>query len=1001
MMNRYFRFAALMLCACMTLSAPCLSAGWKLVFADDFNRLEPGSNWKATAGEIRVVDGALEIRSKGVGKAMLAGSYPFDVKVVYTAWTPVGVQRCDLTTLINTDDEGGNTGYFIGYGSWMDTLNHILKDGNQEIVASRDYLIGANDRKHRIEAVNDSGHVYLNVDGCRVLDVHDPDPCGGAGEDRIGFYTWCSAMRIDDLKVYVKSSVPRSPGETELTLPIESGPDGKLVCSQKRLHPKISTAIELFNSGRINDAYEALKNAPASLTKAAMLAWVVGHVDFTADRKGTLALLECLRNLPKTPQIRTLETQTRRLAVLAGAVEGNRTHYLPRLLNSINPGHPFHDKALLYQARFYAWQYMEDIKPRPWERSDAILKPLLAKYPNNRIIRMYLGECVPWERNVSCRDPKAPVWARELCETYLRSLAVIEWWGANRQSSDGSVGGGWGDDVELLRTWGPIAAIADGNAFVQNTIRRMVDGVWHSDSIRGTGYDTFRSDVEHSAEPSSDTQPMMLYLAYGDPEYVERNLITAKLFRDKLMGRNKFGHWHWRSNQMSSDGPSENPKYAVDVPYSCRAFRHVLWLDWYSRNPASTRLLLDWARSWAEDTMRSGSGKPVGVVPAAVGFEDDCLSGTSEKWWEPDLGWDYYNWNGGSWMYDIFALAYSRKPDDVYLAPIRAALDFKSFATSETPSWVIEKMTSRAIDDATKAMRLYELLTGDNKFRDITQGKGGTYERFLESGKRDGLLKLIRTLRESMEGNFEMLTSEVISTDRAGIWCSEDLLRIYCGTPMIWNDTRPPLMSVRWSSPIDNFAAVVTETTPISLKAILYSFAEKPIKMNAYTFRLKPGVYKLRVGSDADDDWVLDSPDRTTFVTIAHRGDGFGFDLLPGRQLAIELRLHKPLTMPEGPLPDLAINPRDIKRAGNVLNVTVHNIGGADAGPFTIKVLDAKTGRVLAVAGSAGLKYPFDLVRKTVQIQMRVPGNFNQAKVLIDYPGPEITRRNNIALINR
>ncbi len=1004
-MSNRLRFVSFLAACCTLLAAPCLASdGWRLVVSDDFDRTDPGPNWTATAGTMSIVDGALEIRSGGVGKAMLAGSYPADVKVTFTAWTPAGVQLCDLTPMINTDDQGANSGYFLGYGSWMDSMNHILKDGDQEVVRTSSYLIGANEKRHHIEAVHDGSHVYLDVDGHRVLDYHDADPCCGPGEDRIGFYTWCSAMRIDDLRVYAKGSPPEKPSEADLALPLKPGPDGKLAWSADHADKSLAQAVELFNTGQLEKAFEALSKVPDSFAKAAVLAWVVGHVDFTADRKGTLALLSCISHLPSaerdTRQARTLESLTRRLAVLSGAIPGNRAHYLPRLMGSVPPGHPFYDKARLYQARVYAWEYMEAIKPRPWERSDAILKPLLAKYPNNRIIRMYLGESVPWERDVSCDDPKAPVWARELCETYLRSLAVIEWWGENRQSADGSVGGGWGDDVELLRTWGPVAAISDGNKLVQSTVRGMADGVWNSDEIRGTGYDTFRSDVEHSSEPSSDTQPLMMYLAYGDPEYVERNMVSAKVIRDKLMGRNSFGHWHWRSNQLSSEGPSPHPKYAVDVPYACRAFKHVLWLTWYSENPAAVRMLLDWAKSWAEDAMRSGNGKPAGVVPAVVGFSDDSLSGTSSKWDEPDLGWSYYDWNGGSWMYDMFAQAYIRKPDDTYLAPIRAALDYKNTAPPDTPSWIVDKVASRGASDAAAALRLYKTITDDDRFAEIAKGGGGTYERFLRSGNRDSLLGLIHSLRGGMEANFEMLTSEVISTDRAGIWPSEDLLRIYCGTPILWNDTRPPLMSVRWSSPSDRFAAVVAETKPTSLKAVLYSFAGKPLRMKAYMFRLKPGVYELRVGPDSDDDWQMDSAEQIREVTIAHRGDGFAFDLPAGRQMMLELRLKKPLPQTTGPLPDLAIAQRDIRRSGNSIDVTVHNIGGKDAGPFAARVMDAQSGRVLSSKKLGGLKCPSDLVRKTAHIRLPVPRQAKNVRVEINYTGNEITTRNNAVTCN-
>lgn len=979
---------------------------WRLAFQDDFERAEPGDQWTAIAGEMRIVDGALEIRSPGVGRAMPKGSYPADVKVVCTAWTPAGVDRCDLTTILNTDARASSSGYFVGYGSWMDSVNHIQKDSDQDLDKSTDYLIGQNDRRHAIEAVKDGGRIYLNVDGHRVLNAHDPDPCGGEGEDCVAFYTWNSAMRIDNLRIYVKGSVPAPIQASALALPVVAAKDGSLTCVTKQPPAKIAKALGLYNQGRYDEAYEALCNGtPDSLYKAAALAWIVGSVEFTSDAKGTRAILSCLDHLPKsetdTPSARALQRLTRRLAVLSGAISGSTVHYLPRLLRDVRPGHPFYEKAQLYQARVYAWEYMEAIKPRPWERSDAILKPLLARHPNSRIIRMYLGESVPWHNAVNCDVSEAPIWAKELCEAYLRSVSVIEWWAKNRQSVDGSVGGGWGDDVELLRTWAPVAMINEGSHTANETIKRMVDGAWRSDSIRQTGFECFRSDVEHSSEPSSDTQPLMLYLAYGDPEYVERNLVTARLFRDKLMGRNSYGHWHWRSNQISSQGPSLNPKYAVDVPYACRPFKHVLWLAWYSDNPAAVGMLLDWARSWAQDTMRAGNGKPAGVVPASIGFRDDNLSGTSQKWPQPDLGWDYYNWNGSGWMYDIFALAYARSQQDTMLAPIRAALDFKKTAPADTPSWVVDKMTNEAAPRAVEALLLYQTLTGDASFGEITKGGSGTYGGFLESGDRTALLPLIHTLLQSMEGGFEMLTSEVISTDRAGIWCSEDLLRLYCGTPMMWGDSRIPTMSIRWNSPSNKFAAIVTATDPTALSAVLYSFESKPFEMNANAFRLANGVYQLSLGTDADGDWRLDSPSWTREVTISHRGDGFSFALPARQQIVIELRLKRPLPRADGPMPDLAIARKDVIWSRSELNVSVHNIGGRDAGAFTVRVIDAASGRTVATRRVRSLASPSDLRAKVVRLHLPIRYLPRRINVTIDYPGQEITTRNNAVIVER
>lgn len=990
--------AILVILMLAVLQMPALAGDdWQLVFSDDFSEAQPGEDWVAVSGEIKIIDGALELRSTGIGIAMIKRPYPGDVKVVYTAWTPQGVQRCDLTTVIGANSKGTLNGYFFGYGSWMDTKNHILKDYGVELDVSTDYLIGANDRKHNIEAVRDGNHVHLTVDGKRILEATDRDPCNGDGEDHIAFYTWCSAMCIDDLKIYVKGEAPKRPSESELKLPVASDGTGKLVCDVESVPPEITKAIELYNSGRMDDAFAALSDLPDSFLKASAMAWIVGNVDFVQDRAGTRALLACLDSLPDAekslPQAKTLSLLAYRLSVLAGVHKGSFSHFVPKLLAAITPDHPFYDKTRLYEARIIAWAAKESgnhgVDPRVVE----ILKPVAERHPDNRILRIYLGEDVPWEGQVDCLDSRAPEWAIQLCESYQRAISVIEWWGKNRQEPNGSVGDGWGNDVELLRTWGLIAMISDGNENVQNIVRRMADGVWYSDQVRGLGYDLHQNDVQHSAEPTADTQPLMMYLNYGDPEYVERNLVSARLIRDKLMGRNSYGHWHWRSNQLSANGPSDNPKYAVDVPYACRPFKHITSLVWYSQNPGAVKMLKDWAGSWAEDTMRAGNGKPAGVVPASVAFADDNLSGTSDRWTEPDLGWGYYNWRSGSWMYDIFALALAYTGDESFLEPINAAMNFKDIAGPDVEQWVIDQMGGAA-STARDSLRLYQMITGDTRFDSILKGNGNEYEQFIESGERASALATIANARKSIDVNYEMLTSEVIATDRAGISCAEQLLTYYCGTPKMWEDRRVPLMSVRWGSPTDRFAAVVTATSAREFQAVLYSFENKALFMSAQLFRLEPGIYEFTIGPDSDDDWKMDRAQETRRVTIVHRGDSVDFHLPARRGWIVRLRQVEALPANRGPLPDLAIAPRDIERTADGMRVTVHNIGGADAGAFTVKAVDS-LGTVLAEQRVRSLKCPADLRRKVVTVELPLRPGTLVAQVTVQYSGPEIIKSNN------
>ena len=106
----------------------------------------------------------------------------------------------------------------------------------------------------------------------------------------------------------------------------------------------------------------------------------------------------------------------------------------------------------------------------------------------------------------------APPWAAEVYEAFNRELDLAEWWIRNRQAADGSLGGGWGDDVEILRTFGTSLIICpDSSPLTLDGVRKLANGAWDSGSIdREAGYFASVSDTEHSGEWTADTLTAMV-----------------------------------------------------------------------------------------------------------------------------------------------------------------------------------------------------------------------------------------------------------------------------------------------------------------------------------------------------------------------------------------------------------------------------------------------------------------------------------------------------------
>jgi len=76
-------------------------------------------------------------------------------------------------------------------------------------------------------------------------------------------------------------------------------------------------------------------------------------------------------------------------------------------------------------------------------------------FAGNELAKNYLGTFKPWEEIVPFND-RAPAWANYQRMVLEKLYWMIHWWIDNRQISDGQFGGGWGDDVEMWRSWVPV-----------------------------------------------------------------------------------------------------------------------------------------------------------------------------------------------------------------------------------------------------------------------------------------------------------------------------------------------------------------------------------------------------------------------------------------------------------------------------------------------------------------------------------------------------------------
>ncbi|HEY4153988.1 MAG TPA: hypothetical protein VGM24_01125, partial [Puia sp.] len=304
---------------------------------------------------------------------------------------------------------------------------------------------------------------------------------------------------------------------------------------------------------------------------------------------------------------------------------------------------PLYDKSLYLLAKIYYWLDQEDDNLYHSIKFNSYFSKLKNKYPGDTLIRMYLGEKIFDPPAFDTTAGNAPKWAVYERETMKRMLKEINWWVNERQIPDGEMGGKYGDDVELLDWWLPAILGADDST-ARKGYQRLADGVWHSDAME-RGFAKRLDDVEHSAELFRDTHPAMFLLNYGDPEYVERCLISMQNFRDVWTGITPLGHLHFKSYYLSATRTLSGPDSGIDVALNARAILPGLWAAWYNHNPTLIKLFSAWGYSWISDADRKDNGKPAGLMPSAVSFAQDRIGGNSNEWYDPQLSYDYYLWD--------------------------------------------------------------------------------------------------------------------------------------------------------------------------------------------------------------------------------------------------------------------------------------------------------------------------------------------------------------------
>jgi len=671
-------------------------------------------------------------------------------------------------------------------------------------------------------------------------------------------------------------------------------------------------------------------------------------------------------------------------------------------LEKLQPGDALYYKGLVYRARAL---YMIDAHRwgQPSGTGKKVLQVLESAYPENRYVQLYLHsnwkETQQWKlKDYRADAGGAPEWAVAVREANNLVLDLAEWWIINKQQPDGSLGGGWGDDVELVGFFGFYANVSKHiSDMVMEGALKLIRNAWIMSEIdEEAGYFAGVADAQHTAEFTGDTLPVIMMLDYGNPIWLERAMKTGKLLRDLWTGKNQRGYRSFRSNYLGATMLGTG-NTAASSSIDLRAIEPLHSLYEYNRNPVLEKLLLELADGWVDAAMQTDKGKPKGIIPATFSFPEIEMGGpdspswydTGEMSWRQFFIWPQYR----GYVVKLLRWAYDVTGDENYLEPFKLAeqylaglegVDADREALPGSPEWMAANLQNH------RGITYIRGMTSKEKV-DLAQAKAN----------REKILSQCAMLREGMRARWPIVTTESLATDRVHVPGMGSPFLILTTAGGSWGDPH-----VTYENTGRDFAAYVPVAESDALKVVIYLFYDDAREVGFRPWVLDIGAkYEVRAGPDVNGDDVMDRVEERRMLTIETKGFPVHVTI-PGRETYVVEIEQTEAGTGTTLLPDLAVTDDDIecREQQGILNVRVHNVGAVTVEDALVKVYDGDPSSGGEEIGSAWVYHlpapnHFDPQTLKVGVHWQPSEGEHEIYVVVDPEGEltEISDDNNTA----
>lgn len=788
--------------------------------------------------------------------------------------------------------------------------------------------------------------------------------------------------------------------------PMESV-DAKLRLVRPVDSPALEQVIDKYNAGDFDAALAALdrvEEPQAQVARSVAALYLAGRLETEAEFRLVPQAIDVLRPyVAEHPDqygvvelLSDAEIFQRAIQIHSTRGQLGKNHFIENDKAiawwwMIQPDSPLFDKARLHIAR--AAHMLKPYFPTLGTERQIFLE-LEKKCPGNRFVRYHLhqqwephgggGDYYDWVmQDYAARAQGAPDWVQAIYPAFAGLVDLSEWWIRFRQEPEGTIGGGWGDDVELVGLFGYYGLVSrDVSELCLRGTAKLVDGVWNLSEVDPEiGYCLPMADAEHTAEWTGNTLGMMMQIDYGNPVWIERSMKTAKLIRDLWTDYDKHGRRHFRSNFLGAAQVGSGERMN-DSWINYRAVSPATAVLHYNGNPTIARLYIELADAWLAAAMSTDRGKPRGVIPAQVSFPDGILGGTSSPNWYTashppgtvNYDWQHQPYKG--YLLDIFFAAYQQTGDPKYFEPLRLEYELaaKHGYAARAPSPMQHAPRRRGPVDVQASPGserwVAAHLAMTHRWLDakrIVEGRQGTLE---DRWTREQIIESGRSCFEHLRTHWPMMTTEAGPTDRVGFHGMVNPFFIYTG-----GSFGGPLLkaAVTYENTTKDFAAAVVAADPQGLRIWFYSLTEDRRTIGILPWELEPGsTYRLVYGIDSDVDGRIDQIAQERTFVLPQRGWPIRAAIKPRTPYVIEVDQTR-RGRPAGPAPDPGLSSEDIRYDADrhLLMARIHNVGSKAVRGVPVAFYEGDPkggGRLIGVATVPNIEAPNDLEPKTVTV---------------------------------